>query len=142
MNRGIVKISDLLPVGMLADLHERPSPAPKPAPPRVIGDPTREPVNRQAALITAKASWLHQPMPPEPPPKREIETLREENARLKATNTSIIAENSTLRRRVERLQQQLHANPGKKLPACVPTETKTAATSPKEEILERLNHGS
>lgn len=39
---------------------------PKPAKHIVVGDPTRTPINRQAALlISPMRSWLSQPLPPE-----------------------------------------------------------------------------
>lgn len=110
MNRGMVKLCEIIPgVGFPPEPEKKEIRAPKPSPPKVVGDPTRTPVNLQSALIVQKASWIHKPLPPELAPVGELEKLREENSKLKLTNGNIVAENSTLRRRVERLRQLLKA---------------------------------
>jgi len=143
MNRGMVKLCEILPgVGFPPEPEKKQEiRAPKPTPPKVVGDPTRAPVNLQAALVVSKASWIHKPLPPEIAPIGELEQLREENAKLKATNMNIVAENSTLRRRVERLMQLLSARQPKQQkkteePAPPP------APSKKQQILERFTNGS
>ena len=145
MNHGMVKISDLLPVGLLADLTERKvSPAavtaPKPRPPRVIGDPTREPVNRQAALMTAKAGWLYQPLPPAPPIKPELERLREENARLKLVNANLVKTVAVLERRGARLKAAAGGQRAA-VPVVPVVERPPALNEAKIALLERLTNG-
>jgi len=150
MNNGIVKLSDILPVGLLADLQERrrieknhsgeltEKIAPHPTPPRVVGDPTRTPVNLQAARLLFKSSWLYQPLPPALEQKPELETLREENARLRATNENIVRENSALRGRIERLSK-LVKQPAPKV--VIPKPFVPPPPSPKvKELLERLQN--
>lgn len=143
MNRGMVKLCEILPgVGFPPEPEKKQEiRAPKPTPPKVIGNPTRTPVNLQAALVVAKASWIHKPLPPETAPVGELEQLREENTKLKATNVNIVAENSTLRRRVERLQQLLSARQPKQQTKAEEPAPPTAP-SKKQQILERLTNGS
>ncbi len=149
MNRGLARLSDLLPAGLLADLHDQKHKPTKPdvddrppihKPPKVIGDPTREPVNRQAALLTMKAGWLYQPLPPEAPPKDSIEKLREENAKLTAQNARLTAHVATLQRQVDRLRttKQCPVRP----PAPPPTPEPTPELIEKQKLLEKLTHGT
>lgn len=143
MNRGLVRLDQILPgVGFFEPEPPKEIRAPNPKPPKVIGDPTREPVNRQAALIIAPAHWLHKPLPPEPAPVNELERLRAENATLKATNTNIVAENSALRKRNERLNTLLAARTPKTVVKAVEAVVENPKPSRKQELLERLNHGS
>ena len=147
MNRGILKISDVLPAGLLDDMAKpevlpaaEAVKAPKPKPPRVIGDPTREPVNRQAALMTAKAGWLYQPLPPEAPIKPELERLREENARLKLVNENLVKTVAVLERRVALLKA---AAGGKRAagPVVMVVGQPPSVNEAKTELLERLKNG-
>lgn len=138
MNRGMVKLCEIIPgVGFPPETEKKEIRAPKPSPPKVVGDPTRTPVNLQAALIVQKASWIHKPLPPELAPVGELEKLREENSKLKLTNGNIVAENSTLRRRVERLQQLLKARTPKPQ-AKVEELPKPPTQSNKQWLLEML----
>jgi hypothetical protein len=143
VNHGIVKLSEILPVGLLADLKQ-----PKPKdddrvrpvkPPRVIGDPTRTPADYQAAKMLFKSSWIYQPLPPALEIKPELERLREENAVLKGTNAQIIKENSTLRNRVERLTKLVSAKQPNPAPTSLPA--KPSANDPRQSLLERLKNG-
>lgn len=137
MNRGIVKLSDLIPV-FPESKEEKSIRAPKSKPPKVIGDPTREPVNRQAALIASRSNWLsHPPLPPAEPPKGELEKLREENATLKATNINVIAENSALKRRIERLSVLVNRKPTNGVK--VDVEAIPHTQSKIKSLLERLS---
>lgn len=71
------------------------------------GEPTREPVNRQAALVTRRASWLERPLPPERPPVGAFDRMKSELDELKGTTRSQKAEIVALRRRVSLLQQDV-----------------------------------
>lgn len=141
MNRGMVKLSEILPgIGFPPEPEKKEIRAPAPKPPKVVGDPTRTPVNLQAALVVQKASWIHKPLPPELAPIGELEQLREENAKLKATNTNIVAENSALRKRVTLLQRLVEAKKPKQQTK-QPEPPQPAAPSQKQQLLERLTHG-
>lgn len=131
MTRGMVKLSQILPgIGFI----EPEVKAPKPKPQKVVGDPTREPVNKQAALIIAKANWLSKPLPVEEAPKSELEKLREEVAVLRARCASVIAENKALKRRLESMPAQ------KVIIKQVEKEVERApVSSEKLALLERLN---
>ena len=139
MNRGMVKLCEILPgVGFPPEPEKKQEiRAPKPSPPKVVGDPTRTPVNLQAALIVQKASWIHKPMPTELAPVGELEKLREENAKLKATNANIVAENSALRKRVTLLQKLVEAKKPKHQ-ITLPEPPQPATPSKKQQLLERL----
>lgn len=154
MNRGIVQLKDVLPVGLLADLREskepeKDSPLPKddkppppPKPPQVIGDPTRTPANFLAAKMLFRSNWLTRPLPPALEIKPELERLREENARLKATNENVIHENSVLRRRVERLTMLIERQrPAPKIVEHKKDETVPVPDPARLEVLERLKSG-
>lgn len=144
MNRGIATIADILPVGLLADLQEQkqrdiaPVKAPVHHPPKVINDPTREPVNKQAAMMTARASWLCQPMPAETAPVSELEKLREDNARLLAANKNLTAENNALRRKLENSLKPAPRQIAVEPPSPKPVES--PVKNPKLELLERLQN--
>lgn len=108
---GIVSLAKLLP-GWLEARVKAPEPppkivAPKPTTPKVIGDPTRTPVNKQSAMLITRAHHLElPPFPPAGPVKGEVEKLREENAALKAKNVNLVAENGTLKRKLELAQKK------------------------------------
>tara|TARA_R110000868_G_scaffold267108_1_gene526381 strand:+ start:1416 stop:1838 length:423 start_codon:yes stop_codon:yes gene_type:complete len=138
MNRGMVKLCEIIPgVGFPPEPEKKEIRAPRPTPPKVVGDPTRTPVNLQAALIVQKASWIHKPLPPELAPVGELEQLREENAKLKATNANIVAENSALRKRVTLLQKLVEAKKPKQQ-VRLPEPPQKMAQSKKQQLLERL----
>ena len=152
MNHGMVQLKDILPVGLLADLEaakeppKEDKPLPPPKPPQVLGDPTRTPVNLQAAKMLFRSNWLTRPLPPALEIKPEIERLREENARLKATNENVIRENSVLRNRMERLTTlvtRLQTAPVKPKPEerKPKTEVVPPVASARLELLERLQNG-
>lgn len=64
-----------------------PSPriTPKPETNKVVNDPTRTPVNKQAALIISPVKcWLSQPLPPEKLPSPESEEVAMLKAELKS----------------------------------------------------------
>jgi hypothetical protein len=144
MNHGLVKVSDVIgdfkprPIKTAISVFTPPViKAPIPKPPRVIGDPTRTPVNRQAAMLLSKPTWLTDPLPPELPKTSELPRLREENVKLKATNERLVAENSSLRRRVERLTVLACQKPKTIIVKQeLPPEPKRNST--KEKLLERL----
>lgn len=140
MNHGMVKVGDLIP-----DLAF-PKPAPKEdrapihKPPKVVGDPTRTPVNKQAAMLVTRAHHLHlPPLPPEAPKKSELEALREEVAILRANNAQLKHENNALRRKLGRPRCKEH-EPKKTTEEGVPRAEEKPA-SRKLAILERLIHG-
>lgn len=139
MTRKTVTLNDLrlLPFPEV----EKPEPvrAPIPKPPKVLHDPTRTPVNRQAAMLIASPSWLTKPLPASAPPRGELEKLREENTKLKATNEQIVKENSALRRTVERLRQMVR--PSKPIIPEPPAPEPQPQRDHRLDILERLNHG-
>lgn len=139
MNRGIVSIGEIIGLKKIPVIvEEQKITAPKPKAPRVVGDPTREPVNLQAALMCAKASWIHHPpLPAEDPPKPKIELLMRENSDLKTVNKNIIAENAALKRKIESLEKRLaQKNETRKIQVTIkPIE---AAPSKKQLLLERL----
>jgi hypothetical protein len=138
MNHGMVKLSDIL--GGFKFTPKRPPvepiKAPIPKPPRVVGDPTRTPVNRQAALMLSKPSWLNDPLPPELPKQPELPKLREENARLRQVNETLVGQNSALRRRVEMLTKLVNQKPTAKMEK-IP-EPAPQPDSEREKLLERL----
>ena len=76
MNRGIATLADVLGAVKLDRPLRQPSvpaPTPKPERSKVVARPTREPVNRQAALVLAPARcWLSQPPPAGPDPNQHI----------------------------------------------------------------------
>ena len=139
MNRGIVKIGEIIgEMEIPVSRQERETVAPYKAIPKVVGDPTREPINRQAALICSKAAWIYHPMPPEVPPKSNVELLMHENSELKLINKNIIEENSALKRKIEKLKNEL----SKKLETPNPqTMTDPCITKPskKQMLIERLS---
>ena len=135
MKRGLVTLNEIIPhcnfPGVLHGVEARTI---RP-PPKVIGDPTREPVNKQAAMLIARAGWMSKPLPPETLPRGEVERLREENSKLKTINIGVIAENSILLKRIAKLNKVLAFNK---------PNTTTIAPRPKlenikkTETLERL----
>lgn len=143
MNHGMVTLAELLPVGLLADLKEqqrRSEPrmvAPAPKAPRVVGDPTRTPVNRQAAMMTAKAGWLYQPFPAESPARPALEKLIEEINRLKTVNATMASENLALRKKLERVSK-LTQCPSR--PAPKPEPVQPEIPQSKIQLLERLQN--
>lgn len=138
MNHGLVKLSQILPgIGFPEPVPRNENKPPHPKPPKVIGDPTRTPVNKQSALLISKASWLHQPLPPASPPIGELERLREENAKLKAVNENIVAENKSLRRQIERLTK-VKQQPQPTNQKSEPTVKCDDSRQRKMELLERL----
>ena len=140
MKHGIVSLAKLLP-GWHPPAPEPPPKivAPKPTAPKVIGDPTREPVNKQAAMLITRAHYLElPPLPPAGPPKGEVEKLRTENTVLKAKNENLLAENIALKRKVEKLQQR--PQPVIKT-IYVVEDPKPDLSRHKKELLERLTHG-
>jgi hypothetical protein len=139
----MVTIGDLLGIDMNLSKprseHE-PEPekivAPIPKPPRVIGDPTRTPVNKQAAMMLSRPV----PMPPEKPKKPEPERLLEENAKLKAANQNLVDENCALRRRVERMEILLNKRISQDVGRDAQIIPPNMADTKKQQLLERL-HG-
>lgn len=144
--RGIVKLSDILPIGLLADMVKPAAPAqevkaPATKPPRVIGDPTRTPVNLQAARMTMKAGYLYQPpVQPLPPQRPVVEVLREEIARLTLVNENLVKTNAVLTRRVERLKILAEKNQAPAIAAPIPAigNAVSKCEKQKRELLERL----
>lgn len=53
-------------------------------PPKVVGDPTREPVNKQAAMIVTPAAWWAKPLPPEAEPARNYLRMKAELDRVQS----------------------------------------------------------
>jgi hypothetical protein len=86
MTRGLATIGDILPPIQLVVRVDPPKPSPnkKSEPRKVIGDPTREPVNRETALLLRKATWIERP-PWTPEPK--LESINELKAELKEMKT-------------------------------------------------------
>ena len=136
-------MADVLPLGMLAAIADRNQPAPEPEkirapipkPPKVIGDPTRTPVNLQAARLTMKASWLYQPLPAQEPPRGGLDKLREECAALRLAVKNLTMENKAMRRKLE--QKPKAVAPAPVPPAPVAETTNTEA---KRKIMERLKN--
>ena len=140
MKHGIVSLAKLLP-GWHPPAVEPPPKivAPKPQAPKVIGDPTREPVNKQAAMLITRAHYLElPPLPPAGPPKGELEKLREENAVLRAKNENLLAEKIVLKRKVEKLQQKPRVE---FKTVYVVEDAKPELSQHKKELLERLTNG-
>lgn len=77
-----------------------------PKAPRVVGEPTRDPVNMQAALITRKAAWIYQPLPPESAPKGELEKLRQECEQMKKASAQQIAHLAYLKKRLAKVEKR------------------------------------
>lgn len=131
---GIVSLAKILP-GWEPPRVEQPKRivSPKHVAPKVIGDPTREPVNKQAAMLITRAHYLElPPLPPSEPPKGLIEKLQEENSKLKAVNASLISENNALRKK---FQEKKHLP--KTLPE-VSTEASKVSASPFSKAEKRL----
>lgn len=127
MNRSIATLADVLGAVKLKEPVREPSlpkPTPKAERSKVVARPTREPINRQAALVIAPARcWLSQP-PPEPGNANQhiTEALRavknalqiERNARaqladelhlLRLANRALRADNDKLRLEREQSNQ-------------------------------------
>lgn len=70
---------------------------PKPQSNKVVGDPTRLPVNKQAAMIIAPVtSWLSKPLPPEKLPSPESAEVARLKAELKSERNDHAATRDTL----------------------------------------------
>lgn len=154
MNHGIARVGDICP-NLQAFPGEKKKPekpvpvivAPKHVPPKVVGDPGREPVNKQAALIIARAPAIYKPLPPEPLHQTESEWLKARITNLESIITQVKNENAALIRRNEKLLKQvLEAH--KKIAALTgqqhsePEEISTPTPSRKAELLERLKNGT
>lgn len=141
MKRGLATLGDIL--GIKLKLPAQPVPlsepeirAPMPTPPKVVGDPTWTPVNKQAAMLLSRA----EPMPPEAPKQSEVPRLREENAKLKATNDCLVDENCALRRRVKHLEMLLQRRQKPTVTIPNPVRLEPNPEPEKQKLLERLTH--
>lgn len=77
----------------------------KPESNKVVGDPTRTPVDRQAALIISPCnSWLSKPLPPESLPTPESKETKRLNALLKIERN----ENAKLKDEIGNLRLKLN----------------------------------
>ena len=146
MNRGIAKLSDLLPVGLLADMeqavHASEQKKPKASedkpphkqPPKVVGDPTRTPVNRTAASMFFKSNWLTAPMPPEQSKVQTIESLKAEIQTLLLKIERLKIENEALRKRASKTKTKI-VEVVKEVPVQAEPQPDT-----KSALLERLKN--
>lgn len=80
---------------------------PKHKPPRVVGgDPVREPINMQAALITRKATWIEKPLPPEPEPLENIKRLKEELVSEKWKNLQLAGQVAAMQKKMDKCKAE------------------------------------
>lgn len=107
MNRGLVSFADQLDKVALTPEPEPKERTPAPMRTKVVSVASREPVNRQAAMIIAKPPWwakLEFDVPDRPPPVVTVEDLREahlENSRLAKRVEKLRSENLALLRELE-----------------------------------------
>lgn len=100
---------------LLKDYHVREKPCPvkvaatpKPEKNKVVGDPTRTPINRQAAMITQPVrSWIYQPLPPEKEPNPYRQELEEARAELKVERNDHALSRDSLGQTRQRLKTAL-----------------------------------
>jgi len=113
MSKGLVSFADQLDKVALTPEPEPRERTPAPMKQKVTKVPTREPINRQAALLIAKPPWwakLEFDVPDRPAPVVTIEELREahqENGRLAKRIVSLSDANSQLRRDIYLLELKL-----------------------------------
>ena len=113
--KGLVSFADQLDKVALTPEAEPPPHQRTPAPmkQKVTKVPTREPINRQAALILAKPPWwakLEYDVPDRPAPTVTIEELRaahQENAELARTIETLRKTNRKLMEDITKLRLQL-----------------------------------
>lgn len=74
---------------------------------KVVSNPTREPINRQSALVMRKASWIEQPIADSPENKEELMSLREEVKQLKAKSIAQAQHLTGLRKQIDRYRSDL-----------------------------------
>lgn len=109
MNKGLVSFADQLDkVALTTEAEPHPHlRTPAPMKTKVVSVASRDPINRQAALIIAKPPWwakLEFDVPDRPAPVVTLEELREahqENARLAARIEKLRFENNRLLRELE-----------------------------------------
>ena len=105
--KGLVSFADQLDKVALTPEPEPKERTPAPMKQKVVSVASREPINRQAALIIAKPPWwakLEYDVPDRPTPVVTLEELREahqENARLAARIEKLRFENNRLLRELE-----------------------------------------
>lgn len=113
MNKGLVSFADQLDKVALTPEPEPPERTPAPMKQKVISVASREPINRQAALIIAKPPWwakLEFDVPDRPPPVVTIEELRaahRENAKLARTIETLRKTNRKLLEDITKMRLQL-----------------------------------
>lgn len=82
--------------------------APRHHPPKIVGgDPVREPINLQTALVMRRASWIHQPQPDNL--GKEILELKKENADLKRQLQATRLQEAALQKKMAKMREQVEA---------------------------------
>jgi len=115
MNKGLVSFAEQLDKIALTPEPEPKERTPEPMKQKVVSIASREPINKQAALIIAKPPWwakLEYDVPDRPAPVVTIEELRsahQENAELAKIIETLRATNRRLLEDITKLRTQLLA---------------------------------
>lgn len=107
---------------------------------KVVSNPVREPINRQAAFIMRKAKWIEQPIPDSPENKAELTQLREEVKQLKAKNIAQAQHLTSLRKRCDKYEADLKSAQRRMEDAAKQLSEKASnATGEEKEKLEKAS---